>query len=153
MGDITTAVKAVCVTAAGISVISYITDGTKLRSQAGFVYRLIFAIVIAGLFFNGSKDIELPDLGSFDSDECSFTTEVYDNALAEQTAFNISDILYKQLSAAGIAVDNIETEVNISQDGSISINRVIIRTADHKKAAEIIRSSLGQETEVINGDS
>jgi hypothetical protein len=152
MGDITTAVRAVCITAAGISVISYITDGTKLRSQAEFVYRLIFAIVIAGLFLNGSKAIELPDLGSFDSEEYSFSTEVYDNAIAEQTASNISDILYKQLSAAGIAVDNIETEVNISKDGSISINRVIIRTADHEKAAEIIRSSLGQETEVINGD-
>lgn len=152
MGEITTAVRAVCITAAGISIISHLTEGTKLRSQAEFVYRLIFATVVAGLFINGSKGIVLPDLSSFDSEEYSFSTETYDKAIAEQTATNISDILRSQLNAAGIIVDNIETEVNISEDGGISINRVIIRTADFEKAAEIIRSSLGQETEVINGD-
>ena len=153
MEDITTAVRAVCITAAGICIISHITEGTRLRSQAEFVYRLVFAIVVAGLIFNGRKQIELPDLSSFDSNEFSFSTEAYDNAVAEQTASNISDILSSQLSAAGITVDDIKTEINISEESGISINRIIIRTADFNKAAEIIRSSLGQETEVVNGNS
>lgn len=153
MEDITTAVRAVCVMAAGICIISHLTEGTRLRSQAEFVYRLVFAIVVAGLIFSSSKKIELPDLSVFDSNEFSFSTEAYDNAVAEQTASNISDILLSQLCAAGITVDDIVTEVHISEESGISINRVIIRTADFERAAEIIRSSLGQETEVINGNS
>lgn len=153
MENVTIYVKAVCVTAVGICIVSHITEGTRLRSQAEFIYRLIFAIVVAGLIFNGRKQIELPDLSSFDSNEFSFSTEVYDNAVAEQTASNISDILLSQLNAAAILVDDIVTEVNISEDSGISINRVIIRTADFERAAEIIRSSLGQETEVVNGNN
>ena len=66
---------------------------------------------------------------------------------------NINDILLSQLNSAGISVEDIDTEVNISENSGISINRVIIRTAEFEKAAELIRSSLGQETEVINGDN
>lgn len=153
MENVTIAVRAVCVTAVGICIVSHITEGTRLHSQAEFIYRLIFAIVVAGLIFNGRKQIELPDLSGFDSNEFSFSTEAYDNAVAEQTASNITDILLSQLNAAGISVDDIVTEVNISEDNGISINRVIIRTADFEIAAEIIRSSLGQETEVVNGNS
>ncbi|SHM32794.1 hypothetical protein [Ruminococcus flavefaciens] len=153
MEEITSAVRAVCITAAGICIIGHITEGTRLRSQAEFVYKLVFVAVVAGLIFNVKGKINFPDLSGFDRDEISFSTESYDNAVAEQTGKNISDILLSQLSAAGIKVDNIRTEVNISHDGSISINRVIISTAELEKAAGIIRSSLGQETEVVNGDS
>ena len=135
MENVTIAVRAVCVTAVGICIVSHITEGTRLHSQAEFIYRLIFAIVVAGLIFNGRKQIELPDLSGFDSNEFSFSTEAYDNAVAEQTASNITDILLSQLNAAGISVDDIVTEVNISEDNGISINRVIIRTADFEIAA------------------
>ena len=153
MEGIITAVRAVCITAAGICMISHLTEGTKLRQQAEFIYKLVFATAVAGLFINGCTGLDLPDLSSFESEEYSFSTDIYDKAIAEQTASNINDILLSQLNSAGISVEDIDTEVNISENSGISINRVIIRTAEFEKAAELIRSSLGQETEVINGDS
>jgi hypothetical protein len=153
MEGIITAVRAVCITAAGICMISHLTEGTKLRHQAEFIYKLVFAMTVAGLFINGCMGLDLPDLSSFESEEYCFSTDIYDKAIAEQTASNINDILLSQLNSAGISVEDIDTEVNISENSGISINRVIIRTAEFEKAAELIRSSLGQETEVINGDS
>ena len=59
-------------------------------------------------------------------------------------------MLLGQSNSSGIACYKIETDVNISDDGSISINRVILIADDFEKAAEIVRSSLGQDTEVVN---
>lgn len=153
MDNITASVKTVCLVTAGICVLRNITEGTKLRSQADFVFRLIFAIVLVTPFIGGGRGFELPDLNAFDSEDHSFFSDIYDKELAKETAVNIEEILSSQLRAAGITVDEIRAEVNISWEGSISINRVIIRTAEFEKAADIIRSSLGQETEVVNGNS
>ncbi len=153
MVDITSSVKSICVVTVCIFIISCITEGTRLRRQAGFILKIIFAITVISPFIGGLRNIELPDIALFDRKDYSFSTESFDSAVAQRTAANITDVLNSQLSAAGIQVEKIDVDVNISQDRGISINRVIIRTAEFEKAAEIIHSSLGQETEVINGDS
>ena len=145
------AVRAVCFTSAGICFVRCITDGTKLRGQADFVLKLIFAFVVVSPVVNGIFNIELPDLSAFDCTDYSYSSEIYENEMRIQLSENISSVLEDQLNAAGIKTEKIETEVNIMQDGSIDISRVIISTSDFEASAGIIRSSIGQETEVING--
>ena len=72
--------------------------------------------------------------------------------IKKQTEKNISDVLAEQISAAGINCGEILTEVNISEDFSISINRVTVKTDDFFGAERIIRETLGSSTEVINGN-
>jgi biopolymer transport protein ExbD len=151
MENFVAAVRAVCFVSVGICIIQSITDGTRLRGAADIVLKLIFALAVTAPIVSGAFEFELPDLSAFDSTDYSYSTEIYENELCTQVSENISAVLREQLKAAGINAEKIDTEVNISQDGSISINRVIISTSDFEASAKIIRGSIGQETEVING--
>ena len=79
-------------------------------------------------------------------------TEIYNEELKRQSAENISSVLRDQIAAAGINCDKIEIDVNISEDSIISISKVIITADDFEAAASIVRSSVGSETEVVNGN-
>ena len=151
MDSFVTAVRAVCFVSIGICIVQTITDGTRLRGQADMILKLIFAVAVTAPIVSGAFHIELPDLSAFDSTDYSYSAEIYENELRTQLSDNISAVLLEQLDAAGIKTEKMDTEVNISQDGSISINRIIISTSDFEASAKIIRESIGQETEVING--
>lgn len=151
MDSFVTAVRAVCITAVGVCIVRSITDGTRLRGYADMLLKLIFAAALAAPFAEGISDFEMPDLSSFDSGGHSYSMEIYQNEMSKQIAENISSVLLEQMKAAGIKTDKIITDVNISEDGSININRVIISTSDFEASARIVQDSIGQETEVING--
>lgn len=140
----------ICLLSAGLCILRMITDGTKMKCQAEFVYKLIFALITVASLFKCLKKAELPDIGRYEIADHSEAHDLYRKALERQTAENIEGVLYVQLEAAGIPTEKLTAEINISDDGSISIDRVIIRTADTTAADELIRRSLGQETEVIN---
>jgi len=115
--------------------------------------KLVLAASVIAVISEGAVSLEIPDIPSGSGTDYSEAEQVRDAELVRQTGENISEVLRGQLSAAGIETEKIETEVNILEDGSINISRVIISSADNEAAAEIIRSSLGLETEVVNGDS
>lgn len=149
--NILTAVRNICCVSVGIYLLRLITDGTRLKKQAAFVLKLIFAVVFAAVVIKGCKEFRLPEISKYEKHDYSASAEMYRNEVERKASENISDILYSQLKAAGIDIKDLQTEVNISEDGSIDISRVIISSADPAAAAELIRKSLGQETEVING--
>lgn len=150
MEDFKNAVMAVCIVSAGVCMIENMVSGTKLKSQMKLLLNLTVASVLIASFTKGGISFELPDFPSYDADEYSYS--VYSEEMCRQTAENISGILLEHLSAAGINCSKIETEVNISDDNSIFISKVTISADDFGKAAEIIRNSIGSDTEVINGD-
>ena len=149
--NIVSAVHIICFVSASIYLLRMLSDGTRLQKQADFVYRLVFSFVFISLVINGFRNAGFPEIHEIEAKDYSGSAEVYRNELAAKAGENIADILYSQLKAAGISIDKIDAEVNISGDGSICINRIIISSADTESAAELIRRSLGQETEVING--
>ena len=149
--DIVDAVHAICFVSAGIYLLGMLTEGTRLIKQADFVFRLVFSVVFLSLVINGFRKAEFPDIHEIEIKDYSNSVEIYRNELSRKAGENIADILYSQLKAAGISIEKIDAEVNISEDGSISISRIIISSADPESASELIRRSLGQETEVING--
>ena len=128
-----------------------ISEGTRLKAQAAFVFKLVFAVAAAGAVLRVSRGFELPEIKQYEAADYSYADEIYRKELEKKAAGNISEVLYSQLKAAGIDIGEITAEINISQDGSIDISRVIISSSDPSAAAELIRRSLGQETEVING--
>ena len=150
MEDFKNAVMAVCIVSAGVCMIENMVTATKLKSQMKLLLSLTVATVLIASFTKGGISFELPDFPSYDADEYSYS--LYSEEMCRQTAENISDILLEQLSASGINCSKIETEVNISDDNSIFISKVTISADDFGKATEIIRNSIGSDTEVINGD-
>ncbi|HAE51864.1 MAG TPA: hypothetical protein DCG30_01230 [Ruminococcus sp.] len=152
MEGIKNAVRAACAVSVGICIMENLTAGTKFRNQLKLMLSLILAIVLISPFLKGWESIDIPDVNDFDLAEYGYSADIYSQELKKQTEKNISDVLAEQISAAGINCGEILTEVNISEDFSISINRVTVKTDDFFGAERIIRETLGSSTEVINGN-
>lgn len=150
MESLRNSVIAVCTVSAAICIIESLVSGTRLKNQMKLILDLILITAAAAPFFAGGTDIDLSVFDSYRDIDTDFSVNAYNEELRRQTSYNVSAVLLQQISAAGISCEKIETEVNISEDGSISITKVTIRTDNYKKAAEIIRNSLGGETEVVN---
>ncbi|MDE5583146.1 MAG: hypothetical protein K2J08_05535 [Ruminococcus sp.] len=153
MEDFRNAVMAVCIVSAGVCMIESAVAGTKLKNQMKFLLNLTIITVLTASFTKGGISFEMPELPHFDSSEYNISQELYAEEMRQQTAENISRVLAEQITAEGIKCGKIETEVNISEDNSIFISRVTISADNFGRAEEIIKSSLGDGTEVINGDS
>lgn len=152
MENITAAIKSVCIISAVICIVDSLTAGTRFRSQIKLILNLVLIIVIAAPLVKGTFELNLPDLSLYEMSDYSNTENVYREEMLYTTGENISAVLRSQLEAAGIVCDKIETSVNISETNSISISSVTISTDNFEAAAEIIRNSLGSDTEVLHGN-
>lgn len=148
--DIKAAVLAVCAVTAAKCLVGQTAGSVKMKGQLKLILDILLALVITTPFVSGFSVFTLPDIGVYEFSDSEYRQELYDRALAEQTAMNVEDILSEQLTAAGIDCEKISAEVNIMSDGSISISRVTLNTEDIAGAAEVIRCTLGDETEVVN---
>ena len=153
MEEFRNAVMAVCIVSAGVCAVENLVTGMRLASQVKMVLNLILALVIIAPLANGLPKIELPDFERYSITEGTYQEELYNEEICRQTAENIGEVLSSQISAAGVEVYSIDVGVNILQDGSIYISSVTLSVSDFDAAAAIVRSSLGGDTEVINGDS
>lgn len=151
MENIRSAVTAVCVVSAVKCIVGSISSVSKLRNQITMLMNLLLAFFIISPFVQGFSEFEMPDISDYSITDYNYSDDIYALSLAEQTAENIESVLIQQLSAVGIYCDKIEVDVNISADYSIFINKVTVAAEDFESAALIIKSSLGTETEVING--
>ncbi len=151
MEEFKNTIRAVCVISAGICILGYFVSGTKFRGQLKLILNIMLAIVIVSPFLKNRDgfDIDIPELT--DSISSFDTKEQYNEEILRKTGENISEVLMQQVTAAGISCEKIETEVNISDDNSIFITKVTVQAEDFSKASEVIKDSIGQETEVVNG--
>lgn len=148
MDDFKNAVMAICIVSAGVCMIENMVSGTRLKSQMKFLLNLTVITVLIASFTKGSLNFEMPDIQSEDTE---YSQELYNNEICRQTAENISSILSEQINNAGIICTEINTEVNISDDNSIFISKVIISADDFEKAEKIIKNNVGSNMEVVNG--
>lgn len=151
MEKIKAAVIAVCAVSAARCVICNIVSASKLKEQVAMIMNILLAIVLLAPFAEGISGFSLPDLGNYEMPLPDELQDRYSDALIYQTSENVSAVLAQQLESSGISFEKIETEVNISADYSIFISSVTVTTDDFEAAEELIKNSLGMETEVING--
>lgn len=149
MENVKSAVMAVCIVSAAKCLIGNIAAASKLKNQLAMILNLLLAVVMISPFVSGISGFELPEISDYEL-EYDYSGDIYAEVLVKQTAMNIESVLMEQISAAGIPCEKIEVEVNISPDYSISISRVTVTSEDFQAAAEIIRKSLGDGTEVLN---
>ncbi|MBQ8298205.1 MAG: hypothetical protein IJX77_10535 [Ruminococcus sp.] len=148
-----TLIKSVCIISASVFLINGLAAGTRFKNQMKFLLNLVFITVISTPILKGTLEFDLPDIEKYMSLEYDDSMSLYHEEMKKQTGENISAVLKQQIEAAGINCTEIETEVNISETNSISISRVTVSADNFEAAAEVIRNSLGAETEVYNGNS
>lgn len=149
MENVKSAVMAVCIVSAAKCLIGNIASASKLKNQLAMVLNLLLAVVMVSPFASGISGFELPEISDYEL-EYDYSGDIYAEVLAEQTAVNIESVLMEQILSSGIPCEKIEVEINISPDYSISISRVTVTSEDFQAAAEIVRKSLGDGTEVVN---
>ncbi len=153
MESIKSTVAAICAVCAARTVIGGILSESKLKSGVIIMLDLFLALTMITPFAQGTIEFELPNLNDFSYTSADIEHDSYAAAVKEQTEENINSVLEQQFQSAGINFTSVETNVNISADYSISISSVTIMAEDYTAAALIVKSSLGMETEVINGNS
>lgn len=153
MEGLSSVIKAVCIISAAICMIDCLVAGTRFKNQMKFLLNLVFVTVIITPIINGVFTLELPELDMSVVTEYEDTDELYIEEIKKQTGANISAVLKQQLEASGINCSDIETNINISETNSISINSVTVKADDFEAAVQVIRNSLGAETEVYDGNS
>lgn len=152
MEGLNSAVRAICAVSAVMCVVEALAGGTRLKGQLRLILDLILALVLTAPFLKGGMDLQLPVIDQADLSAYGYSQEVYLAQVKAQSEENIASVLAEQISGAGIACENVSVEVNISPDLSIDISKVELKTDSFSQAAEVVRSSLGAETEVVDGD-
>ena len=151
MESVRAAVIAVCTISAVKNIIGSIAAASKLKCQITLMLDLILAVVLLLPIVNGFKEFSFPEISDYQMAEYDSSNDVYADSLKMQTKKNVEDVLSEQMTAVGISCEKIDVEVNIFADHSISITKVTVTSEDFEAAAEIVKNSLGSETEVING--
>ncbi len=139
-------ILSICIISLAVSISENLTSGTKLGKQIKFMLSLILLCVI----FRPSDIPDMPDIPDIPELE-QYSRDFYNQEMADRIAENISQTLADALLKDGVSTDFIQTEINISDSDSISINRVTVGTDNFPKAEKIIKDNLGEETEVLNG--
>lgn len=152
MEGLNSAVRAICAVSAVMCVVEALAGGTRLKGQLRLILDLILALVLTAPLVKGGLEFELPVIDQADLSAYGYSQEVYLAQVKAQSEENIASVLAEQISGAGISCENVSVEVNISPDLSIDISKVELKTDSFSQAAEVVRSSLGAETEVVDGD-
>lgn len=144
------AVLSICIVSLAVSVSENLVSGTKLGKQIKFILSLILIAVIFRPFSENAvlPDIsEIPDIPEFKQ----YSEDFYNDEMKSRISENISETLEDELLKNGIHTDFIDTDINISDSDSISINSVTVGTDNFQQAERIIKENLGEGTEVLNG--
>ena len=152
MEEIKTSVMAVCAVSAGICLVENLFSVEKFRTQFTLLLRLILVAVIINPFIKGGFEFNLTGGETFELSDYGYSRDLYLNELKRQSEENISEVLKELIVSAGIECEKVYADVNISEDLSIIINRVTLYTEDFLKSAEIVKNTLGNSTEVVNGN-
>jgi hypothetical protein len=151
MEQLKSLIKSICIISAVICLVGGLISGTRLKSQMKMILNLIFITVVITPVIKGTLNIELPDAESYFNQDYSEDT-AYRESLKKQMEKNVADVLMEQIEANGIKCSEIEIDINISETNSIDISSVTVKADDFNAAADVIRNSLGDETEVYNGN-
>lgn len=142
-----------CFVSLAISFIDMICPEKKFDKQLKVIFSLVFVITLINPFIKGDIILDFPEFDTISSDvlqeEWSYNDEVI-----RQIEMNISEGIKNELEAKEIYTEQISAIVNISDNNSITISKIIFYTensGDEEKIKSEIKRILGDETEIIRG--
>lgn len=142
-----------CFVSLAISLIDMICPEKKFEKQLKVIFSLIFVISVATPFLKGDIILDFPEIDIVSAD-ISAENERYNDEIIKEIEHNIEEGLHNELLSENLYTKEISVSVNISDNNSISISKVIFYTENSEMDEEIyseIRKILGEETEIIRG--
>ena len=142
-----------CFVSLAISFTDMVCPEKKFEKQLKVIFSLIFVISVIMPFLKGDITFDFPEIDIISSN-VTIETECYNDEIIRQIEHNVEEGLYNELLAKNLHTEEISASVNISDNNSISISKVIFYTENSEMDEEIyseIRKILGEETEIIRG--
>ncbi len=142
-----------CFVSLAISLVDMICPEKKFEKQLKVIFSLLFVISVATPFLKGDIILDFPEIDIVSAD-VSIEKERYDDEIVKQIKENVEKGLRDELISKNLYTKEISVSVNISDNNSISISKVIFYTENSEMDEEIyseIRKILGEETEIIRG--
>lgn len=150
MNEIQLVVISAGILAVVMNIFESIYPAEKYAKQMRIIFALIFVLTLSKPLMNSieglSDTAESIDVINSDISESTDNTLDYFKGAVER---NISSRLSDKLAENNIAVKEIKTSINISEDGSISINEVKIaaeNAAQGAEAVDIVKRETGENT-------
>ena len=139
-----------CAAAVGISLIDMLYPENRFGKQMRFIFSAVFIIVLATPLVSGELKLD-PQSAEIAASSVKTDEKVVGSYFKASVEKNIALSLTKRLAAAGINTKKISVSINIAEDESISITKVIFipeNAADFSEAAALMQNELGECVEI-----
>ena len=145
---------ALCVTLVGGAIFKMLTPNGSMEKTIRFVIGLFFTAAVIMPFFSGNIRFEFPTVaegGEYQNEELEETVDAGIKTLIERS---VNKQITQLLNSNSISAQKVGSSINISQDGSISIECVEIYLSGQYEAVDedirkIIKKELNIEPDII----
>ena len=132
-----------CVLSVILTISGHLKSGEKFSRQLNIIFAFIFVSGVLGTAVKAGIDFKLPDYSGEEYEGEYFMLEensqkVLKAEIENRTNKIIEDLLKKN----NISYDKISSDININDDGSISINKIDYKGDDFERAGKLIESNI-----------
>lgn len=132
-----------CVLSVILTIAGHLKSGEKFSRQLNVIFAFIFVSGVLGTAVKVGIDFKLPDYSGEEYEGEYFRLEensqkVLKAEIENRTNKIIEDLLNKN----NISYDKISSDININDDGSISINKIDYKGDDFERAGKLIESNI-----------
>jgi hypothetical protein len=131
-----------------IAIIDALVPSEKFTRQLKIMFAVVFCLVVVTPIANGTIVFDTASVAAYASSDALADSKIAGEKLLERAVGrNISRSLTEELKSAKISPQNIETTVNISENGSIDITVIDlqINPKDADRALQILKEKLSEE--------
>ena len=154
METVKSAAAAVCFLGTAFSIIGCFLPAEKFKSEFKLIFSLMMIVIIAKPFISGDIDLKDTNASAVQVQaDVDYGVQYGEELLRQSVCANVSGNIERLCAEKNIAA-KISADVNISEDGSISINRIDIKASDESSAYEaekLIRSEIPGEYGITAG--
>lgn len=116
----------ICITIVVTAIFSMLVPNTKLDKVLKFAISLFFLTSIVSPFVNNKLDFTIDMSDTINTSKTEDLSESIQNQFLSVSKKNIESSLVKILAKKNISVKKIDVLININDDNSISINRLMV---------------------------
>lgn len=133
-----------CFLSTAITIADSVKPGEKFSRQLRLIFSMIFITGTAAAVLSSDISPELPAL-ALDPEPGNYKSveEAADKAVSSAAEKSVNDMICRILTAKGISFEKIDVVINMNEDGSIDINEIGYCGSEYEKAAEAVKSGVG----------
>ena len=145
MEELKEAIKLICLSGLFVGIINAFVSDEKRAKIINLVTGLVFLILIINPFIRNDYKFQ-SDIINYNIDTDDATLDSVNSVILEETEKRLCEILSEELTECSLEVQSIDVSCKISEDKSVSIEKiecVVAENAEHAK--RILKERIGNE--------